>query len=51
MRLATIEKDRTEMAAIVDGERLLPIASINEVLKMDWPISLFDLIDTGKVSH
>ncbi|WP_028784835.1 fumarylacetoacetate hydrolase family protein [Thalassobacillus devorans] len=50
MRYATIEKDNMEMAAIVDGERLLPVASINAVIDTEWPTSLFDLIDTDKLS-
>ncbi|WP_085505431.1 fumarylacetoacetate hydrolase family protein [Thalassobacillus devorans] len=49
MRLATINHGGIEVAAIVDGERLLTIQSLNDVLGTDWPIGLFDLIEEGKL--
>ncbi|MFG6118788.1 fumarylacetoacetate hydrolase family protein [Thalassobacillus sp. B23F22_16] len=50
MRLATINQGGMEVAAIVDGERLLPIQSINDVAGTDWPIGLYELINEEKLS-
>ncbi|GGC99775.1 hypothetical protein GCM10007216_33130 [Thalassobacillus devorans] len=50
MRFATIEHGEQEIAAIVDGERLLTVQSINDVLGTAWPIGLYELINEEKLS-
>lgn len=47
MRLATISHEGVEQAAIVIGDRVVPVGRINAELDRSWPDSLRDLIGAG----
>ncbi len=48
MRLATINVNGNEQAAILMAEKLYPLQAVNEKLKQDFPTVLFELINLGK---
>lgn len=49
MRLATVKLNGKEAAAILTGDGVLPIEVLNEKLNQDWPIDLYQLIETQKL--
>ncbi|MFZ5652174.1 MAG: fumarylacetoacetate hydrolase family protein [Bacillota bacterium] len=51
MRLATIKLGSVETAAIVAGEGLLPIKTVNERLHRSYPLSLFEIIWSGRLEE
>lgn len=51
MRLATIQLDGQETAAIVLSNGVLPIATINAKLNTQFPTQLFDLVSLEQLNH
>ena len=47
MRLATIHHQGVEQAAVVVGERVVPVRRINAELERSWPDTLSELITAG----
>lgn len=48
MRLATIEHHGSEQAALVLAGGVLPLATLNQLAKHDWPTDLLALLTTGR---
>lgn len=51
MRLATIKLGSAETAAIVAGEGLLPVKTLNERLNNNFPESIFEIICSGRLEE
>jgi len=49
MRLSTIKLNDEEVAAVVTGAGLIPVATVNEKLSTAWPTEIFTLIQTGQL--
>ncbi|HEY2574537.1 MAG TPA: fumarylacetoacetate hydrolase family protein [Verrucomicrobiaceae bacterium] len=48
MRVATIEHQGTEQAALVLEDGVLPLATLNEQQKSDWPADMLSLLVSGR---
>lgn len=49
MRLATIKNNGTEVAALVTGQGVVSINTINKNLSKSWSLNLFEIIKTGQL--
>lgn len=49
MRLVTVKEGATESAAVRIGERVVAVSTINQLLNMDFPQTIFALVVEGKM--
>jgi 2-keto-4-pentenoate hydratase/2-oxohepta-3-ene-1,7-dioic acid hydratase in catechol pathway len=51
MRLATVKVNGAELAAVVTGDGVILVESINQELNKKWSTSLFDIITSGQLGE
>jgi len=49
MKIATVNYQGLEQAAVIFPEGAVPVSSLVKALKTDWPVSLSEIIRTGKL--
>ena len=50
MRLATIKLCDSEVAGIISSAGVVPVAAVNQKLGKNWPVELFQIIQSGALS-
>ncbi|SES73294.1 2-keto-4-pentenoate hydratase/2-oxohepta-3-ene-1,7-dioic acid hydratase (catechol pathway) [Salinibacillus kushneri] len=50
MRLATVKDQGEETAAIIMGNQVVMLQTLNEVFNTTWPVNLYHLLESGKLT-